>query len=194
MSAYRAAHVEREALFRDKKIIEENIIYEVRTGYDLGGEKMNVFNEALTESITQEIFKKNIDQLDIESDDFDKAENKSYLDEIEIFNIIIDNLSEGLGEERDETLKRIKKGYFDGSMMHLRLIEKVYGRGFLKFISLFEFIFDKTDLTMEEIKEVFKIRDEKKRNEYLEKIIKSKEDGRRKYKDFLIKLKTLEKK
>jgi hypothetical protein len=51
---------------------------------------------------------------------------------MEIIDLVIDKIAAKKGESKDEVWNRFKKGFFDGSMMHLRDVEETFGKGSLR--------------------------------------------------------------
>jgi len=58
---------------------------------------------------------------------------------VHILNILLEEVSKRSGIKIDEIWQKIKKGFFTGETMHLRLIDRYLGRGVLRFISFFDF-------------------------------------------------------
>lgn len=194
LSSYRAAHIEKE-----KNIIngeDDIVILETRTGYDLGGNKMNSFNESITEIITNEILVQNKDFFESKNIDLKPLETfkaESYAAEIQVFNTILTNLAKYFEKEYEEVFQEIKQGYFAGQMMHLRKVEKVYGKNFLIFLAQPEFIFENSDLSFEEIIGFYNLTNTEERNDYIKNVLLAKEKGDEKYNEFLRRVNLLSK-
>lgn len=97
-------------------------------------------NEAIVDKITIDIFNRHrldmVRDFDISSEDYNK-ESKYFGDYdkyIEILKIIVKRIADTKGEGEDEVWKRFKRGIFTGEMMHLRDIEKIYGKGALRML------------------------------------------------------------
>ncbi len=114
------------------------IFYKIRTGYALS-DTLDEFNEAITERITREILEKNHDvlheKLKGQSVRKELKNDYTYLEFRKTLNQIIRVVAREENFSEDEIWKDIQRGYFTGEMMHLRKIEKVYGKGFLRFLS-----------------------------------------------------------
>ncbi len=134
---------------------EEKLVF--RTGYSYQ-KYFYEFNEFITEKIAREIL---IENADLFSKKIHKKENEvikqiqqesSYQRYIEIFEIMMQVASENLNIPQDEIWRNIQRGYFSGDMMHLRIFEKVYGKGFLRFIAQFPEYVEKQNVTYDDLK------------------------------------------
>ena len=123
--------------------IKKKDISEYRTGYGLKNvmdqhEHFRGLNEAITENITKDILHKNKDNLikkfNIPEEESNNT-NLSYTDYRAILNVIIKKVAKYKGEDEAIVWKRIKKGQFTGEMMHLRDIEKTFGKGSLRVLA-----------------------------------------------------------
>jgi rubrerythrin len=153
------------------KNTDKKLIYPLRSGYqgfkpnDLESKDRFVgLNEAVVDSITQEIINKHKEDLNIkfnfseEELKTDELLSNSYSDYIDILNIIIDKISEEKGEDRESIWKNFKKGEFTGNMMYLRDVEKYFGVGALRILSSFGDYNDRNnyELLIDKTKEYFK--------------------------------------
>jgi len=94
-------------------------------------------NEGIIDLIASEILNKNLEtiseMLDLEEEDY-KSINW-YYDEGELINAIIEKVAKQKNEDEDDVYMRFKKGLFSGEMMHLRDVEKVFGKDALRIFS-----------------------------------------------------------
>ena len=196
LASYRAAYIEKEVFeLRGGGKGEQYQQIVTRLGYDIDGSKFDWFNEAITEKITHEIFETKINFL-IKNKYIHKENINSYLlnsyeYEQKYVDIIIDNVAKKLKIDRGSFWNDIKRGIFSGELMHLRKIEKVYGNNFLKFMSEITFLFEKSDWSEEELLKVFKLTNGEEREKYIKNIFSKKKNSDEKYKDYLIRLKTI---
>ncbi len=123
----------------------------------------NGLNEAVIDTLTLEIINNHTSEIkkefaisNEEWQKFNDDNTEGYLVERKILNIIIKKIAEKDNVPEEEVWSTIKKGLFTGEMMHLRLIEKTYGKGSLRVLSaLSEGAKDYTELSGNEIKEKF---------------------------------------
>ena len=116
-----------------------------RTGYNVlnwheGKEKVHehfrAFNEGMIDIVVSEIVQERLDDinelLEISKEDW---ENVSwYWNESELINSIINKISDANGERGRDIYTRFEKGLFTGEMMHLRDVEKVFGKHSLRIL------------------------------------------------------------
>ncbi|MEK9180464.1 MAG: hypothetical protein AAB897_03570 [Patescibacteria group bacterium] len=126
----------------DKKISRRRLGYRI-TRNPNGGEgdaiRLYGFNEAVTETATREILSKHRNELEgTLATDEEKSDPKLFTYDTEryIIDLIIQKIAEADGEGREIVWNRIKRGLFTGEMMHLRQVEKIFGRKSLKMLSL----------------------------------------------------------
>ncbi len=96
------------------------------------------FNEAITDKIVKEIFATHRDEI-LEEFNVTPEEQRSvlyYNEYINILNVIIAGIAKKTNESEDLIWWKIKRGYFTGEMMHLREIEKIYGKNSLKVLAM----------------------------------------------------------
>lgn len=95
-------------------------------------------NEAITEKITREITTKHQEEIAKEFG-ISKGEMISvpdyYGDYLKILDAAVKKTAEKSGETEEAVWKKIKKGYFEGEMMHLREIERACGAGALRMLA-----------------------------------------------------------
>ncbi len=123
-------------------------------------------NEAIVDKITIDIFNKHrkdiVLDFDISSDDCAKeAKYLGHYDKyIEILEIIVKRISDTKGESEDDVWKRFKRGIFTGEMMHLRDIEKIYGKGALRVLDILDSdeMHAAPDATINRVKDYFSSR------------------------------------
>lgn len=96
------------------------------------------FNEAVTEKITRETVTKHQEEIAKEFG-LSKKEIMSvpdfYGDFLKILNAAVKKTAKKSGEAEEAVWKKIKKGYFEGEMMHLRDIERACGAGALRMLA-----------------------------------------------------------
>lgn len=96
------------------------------------------FNEAVTEAMTRELLLKNKDRLD-ETFGFSDEEWNAWSSPFETERQILDRIVEGVashkGEEPSVAWNRMKRGAFTGNMMHLRDVERAFGKGTLRVVA-----------------------------------------------------------
>jgi hypothetical protein len=111
----------------------DNLTGETRSGYATGKpmqerehEHFLALNEAVVQKITWEKIRDRIPTV---------VNNPTYIVEIGILDAIINRIAEVNSEDEQIVWKRIKRGLFTGEMMHLRQIERVYGKGSLEILA-----------------------------------------------------------
>lgn len=136
----------------DRKIAEDRSGYSVRNLKEINHEHLRGLNEAILDKIVQDILNKNME-------DFSKTINIQELEDprahyydafIEVVETVINKIAQDKKENPDEVWQRFKKGFFDGSMMHLRDIEKVYGKGALRIFAFLGEFKEGPDISEEE--------------------------------------------
>jgi len=115
-----------------------------RTGYQLFNPKeeehehFRGLNEAIIDKMAIEILKKHKDEI-IEEFNITPKEQKEkvpiYKTYIQILNIIIQRLAEKNNKTTAAVWQRFKKGLFTGKMLHLKDIEKTFGKGALRVLA-----------------------------------------------------------
>lgn len=99
-------------------------------------EHLRGFNEVVVTKVSQGIFKKHKKELTKElrlSKKEKKAGAHGY--RTEILDLIISEIARENNEKEKDVWNRFKKGLFTGEMMHLRDIERTFGRGSLRVIA-----------------------------------------------------------
>jgi hypothetical protein len=95
-------------------------------------------NEAVVDETVKEILQKHADEL-VKDLGITEEEQKQpvnyYHDYMEILEIIMDKVAEKNDESRESVWSRFKKGQFSGEMMHLRDIERTFGKGALRVLA-----------------------------------------------------------
>ena len=168
-----------------------NSINPYRSGYDVKNLKEDYhthfrgFNEAVVEKIVQEILQKNNKKLTKEFK-INEAERKNknnsifyYYGEIEILNTIIEKIAEFSKKNKENVWGQIKKGLFNGEMMYLREVEKVFGPGSLRVLAAMTSEGSIKDIDEDEIlnnlNEFFKETSQEKRNSLAKQILSERE-------------------
>ncbi len=118
--------------------------YVIRSGYaNIPGteehhEHFRGLNEAVIDSVVKEVLQKHADELveDFNITEKEQREPVSYYDDyIRILDVIMDKIAEKNGEDREAVWGRFKKGEFTGEMMHLREVERTFGKGALRVLA-----------------------------------------------------------
>ncbi|PLX27678.1 hypothetical protein C0583_00360 [Candidatus Parcubacteria bacterium] len=170
--------------FLDK---EDNHIAVARSGYKNSSQKEGVyfrgFNEVVTEKMNQDIMEKNWDAIVSKlnlNDDIIAAYRErrlDYHDYIDVVDGLVNKIADKKSESSEKIWLNIKKGYLNGEMMHLREIEKEFGPGALRFLSLMTENPD--NLAHEElmlnIKGFFDTDDQDEKNKYAQKLLPNNE-------------------
>ena len=132
-----------------KFYLDEETVKVYRSGYRSQNptrdhEHFNGLNEALIEKTVIDIFNKHRKEV-IKRFNVTEAEEQKeagyfcyYHNYIEILEVIVDRLSSTKGEEKGAIWKKLKRGLFTGEMMHLREIEKTFGKSSLQILDLLE--------------------------------------------------------
>jgi len=118
---------------------QERIGYQGRSSGDLERQNFLGLNEAVTEKLARELFNKNEGQFRGLKLFQEKPEAKDYgvyNDYIEVLDFLIEKIADNNQVSSEEVWKKFKKGMMTGEMMHLREIEKVFGKKSLSIISL----------------------------------------------------------
>jgi len=113
-----------------------------RTGYANASikndnEYFDLLNEAITEAITNGVLLRNqvsiMKKLGVSESQWKIGHAYyAYPKSVSLLDDIVKRAADHSGYKAVEIWKKIKIGYFTGNMMHLRVIEKVLGRGFLR--------------------------------------------------------------
>ncbi|EKE11047.1 MAG: hypothetical protein ACD_15C00150G0002 [uncultured bacterium] len=125
--------------------IQSNKLREYRTGYVVSNwhdgeenvhEHFRAFNEGMIDLIVSEIVKGKLDDinklLEISKEDWKNV--SWYWDESELINLIVGKISDVKREKGKDIYARFEKGLFTGEMMHLRDVEKVFGKHSLRIL------------------------------------------------------------
>lgn len=176
---HEAVHAVSFSKFGIKK--EKERPFQYRSGYDTmveGSKEHEHFcglNEMVVDKVVPEILAKHKKELTKELKITSEEEKQgihyypSY-----ILDTIIEKIAEKKGEDKEATWKRFKKGLFTGEMMHLREVERTFGKGSLRMLAALE-SGTKKDLEEGEdyrkILEYFKTDDEKEREKIADEIL-----------------------
>jgi len=103
------------------------------------------FDEAVVDMTTRELIEKNWQNLSstLHFNENDKAylgslktaTDTGYGEYDKIIDFVIDGIAQNKGEAREAVWNRFKKGVFTGEMMHLRDVERVFGKGTLRVLA-----------------------------------------------------------
>jgi hypothetical protein len=113
----------------------------VYQNYKLGyrSNKFNGLNEAVTDLFTYQFFLNEKDKLSAElgitSEEWQKTSAVSYNDYCNLVDNIMTLIAQKNEEEKRQVWARFKKGYFSGTMMHLRDVEKALEPGSLRLLA-----------------------------------------------------------
>ncbi len=124
------------------RLTDEGVVIRGRCGYhnirdkDFKYQHFCEFNEMITTKLTDEIMQKHLKELAKEfnlSKKEKKIQYKTY--ELTVLNLIISEVARENDEKEENVWRRFKKGLFTGEMMHLRDIERIFGKGSLRVIA-----------------------------------------------------------
>lgn len=140
------------------------------------------FNEAVTEKIARETLNKHKGEIakefNISEEETESFEVTAYEEYLGILDFVILKTARKNGETEEAVWNKIKKGYFEGKMAHLRDIERACGAGALKILAalnpetLTEFE------TFEKILRYFETNDKSEEEKLAKEILKTGEFGR----------------
>jgi len=194
-----AASYERYHLCIDAKIEEENSeekikmnsVVNSRSGYKLPGnndkiaaEYFSGLDEMVIEKVFTDICKKHKKELkkeiDLSRTDIRKLIEHKYFNtySLDILNLIIEEVARVKKEKIDKVWERFKRGLFTGEIMHIRDIERVFGEGALKVLSVLNFHNDNDSFAQKQENEnkvlIYLVTEDKvKREKLAEEIFKS---------------------
>jgi len=123
---------------------ETRKIYFTRVGYmnepatEEHHEHFRGINEAVVDSIVREILNKHGQELIKELSITEEERRQTIVycrDYIDILDIVIEKISEKNNENRRSVWSRFKKGEFTGEMMHLRDVERTFGKEALRVLA-----------------------------------------------------------
>jgi len=123
---------------------ETRATYVIRSGYnnDQAAEEHHEhfrgMNEAVVDSIVKEVLQKHAAELikDFKITEDEQKESVNYYDDyMDILNIIMEKIAEKNSENKEAVWTRFKKGEFTGEMMHLREVERTFGKGALRVLA-----------------------------------------------------------
>lgn len=98
------------------------------------------FNEGMVDLVTAEITGNYLGELEKKFELVRRAESKEWWYRIEtevILHHIIEKIAEERGRSTEDVFREFEKNLFTGKMMFLRDIERVFGKGALRMLSLF---------------------------------------------------------
>lgn len=139
-------------------------------------------HEAITEKSLQDILAEHADEISEtfgnEVVDYDRGEYKDYQNFINLVDIIVSKVAEKHGEPPQEVWTRFKRGLYTGEMMHLREIERAYGKGSLRFLAALESGTRRAltrDEVMEKMRAYFSTEDEEEREKLAHEVLNERE-------------------
>jgi len=177
---HESVHVASFLKFRIKK--EEGKVNQYRVGYSTGVEEHEHFtglNEMVVDKLVHEMLRKHEKEL-LEEFKITPEESKQtiYYYPSNILDTIIGKIAEKNNEKEEVVWNQFKKGLFAGEMMHLREVERTFGKGSLRMLAALE-SGTKKDLEGGEdyrkILEYFQTDDEKEREQIAEDILVDRE-------------------
>jgi len=160
---------------------DEDVLKPYRTGYNLfnKGKGSHVhfrgLNEMITDAVAVEIIKKHQNELVKKFKITDKEQNEG-MDRYPrvILETIIRKLAKKNNEKEEDIWNKFKKNMFIGNMIHLREIEKAFGRGSLRVLAALD-CGTKRELSdsdaYDKILEYFQTDSEKKREQIAEDVL-----------------------
>lgn len=94
-------------------------------------------NEAITEAVAYELWHKHSAEL---KDEFgvDTVKKHFNFSLMRTLDVLLGRMAEKSGKKQEEILRELKKGMLDGTMMHLREVEKAFGPGSLRVLAAFQ--------------------------------------------------------
>lgn len=185
LSALQKYHVE---ISRDK---EKMKMEAYRSGYRIanpeepkGHQHFFGLNEAMTDYIALRLMARHMEDFfkEFKLTEKELKEGISYEEDyLTILSAIIKKIAENNNEESEKVWKRFRKGYFTGEMMHLRDVDKVFGKGALRVLAALKCgVNDLPDGEItRKVYRYFKTDDEKEREEIAGEILIQRE--RKKY-------------
>jgi hypothetical protein len=134
------------------------------------------FNEAITEAITKEVMEKHKGDLAsvFHFTPEERQKELRYYDEyIKVVDKIVDGIAVKNKEDRADVWRRFKRGIFTGEMMHLRDVERTFGKNSLQLLALLgaernEFL---RDIATKQITKYFETEDPEERQKLAKTIL-----------------------
>lgn len=130
------------SVYADK---EERSIDPKRVGYadfnpteDFSHEHFRGLNEAVVDKIVSDLTQRHADEIVIELNITEAEKNEPvnfYIGEMQVLKVVVEKIAETKGEDPEVVLRRFKQGEFSGEMMHLRDVEKAFGKGSLRVLA-----------------------------------------------------------
>ncbi len=192
MKYYLMMHESVHILSIKKYYVDEDSIMPYRSGYGIihpeetetdPHEHFRGLNEALVEKIVIDIFTKHKQEIckEFNISDFyydylmPRTRYNYYID---ILDFIAAKIAEKNSDAKENVWRRFKKGIFTGEMMHLRDIEKTFGKGSLRILAALEsavkpnFSYEES---AEKIMRYFQTESETEKNEIAKEILNEEE-------------------
>jgi hypothetical protein len=112
--------------------------YRVQAAREDNHEHFRGLNEAITDKFLKEVFLKNKDEI-ISEFNISKEEQQKPVpyqhENIAILDAIIEKIVKEKNENQKDVWGKFKRGMFTGEMMHLRDVDRVFGRGSLRVLA-----------------------------------------------------------
>jgi hypothetical protein len=157
-----------------------NKMRRTRTGYVShhpieGHEHFRGLNEAVVDNIVRDIFRKNQDEL-VAAFNISEQEQHEEVDWYTRYMDILDVIVSGIANKNDENpeavMARFMRGEFTGEMMHLRDVERTFGKGSLRMLAAMESSTKGDEITADEnILEYFETDDEASRDKLAKEVL-----------------------
>lgn len=117
-----------------------------RSGYDIGTmgefehEYFEGLNEMIVDDIVREILVKHADELrkELKVTKWEEEKTNGIFYSRDILRIIIEKIARNNREKEGEIWTGFKRGLFTGEMMHLREVERTFGKGSLRVLAALE--------------------------------------------------------
>lgn len=136
-------------------------------------------NEAITENQTIKSFLENRSKIQSELQVDDKSFEEIaqfiqgplgfYYHQREVLNLVIKKVSQNYKESEKDTWERLRDGTITGNMMHLRRIERTFGKGTLRTLALMRG--NESEFIMNSFKTLLTTDDENEKNAVIQKIL-----------------------
>ena len=110
------------------------------SGVDGNSARFRGFNEAITEKMCGEIFARDVSRLtEVFSGSRDRDwifSTYSYPQEASVLELVIFQVAKKTGRDSNEIWKECRRGMLNGDIRHLKEVDRVYGPGSLRFLSV----------------------------------------------------------
>lgn len=123
---------------------EERLTHSMRVGYanihpvEDDHEHFRGLNEAVVDRIVRDVMGKHEDELRAAfhiTEEEAQEPVEYYAEEMDVLDAVMNGIAKKNGEDPDAVWARFKRGEFGGEMMHLREVEKTFGKGALRVLA-----------------------------------------------------------